>query len=77
MIALTEQLKDMGVTHLLINNVLIANLMPAVGSSNSAEINLYSDLHKESYLYLVNEFIPICTEEIYQDQYEKLYELTC
>ncbi|MFC1922393.1 ArnT family glycosyltransferase, partial [Chloroflexota bacterium] len=64
---LTQQLHEMGVTHLLINTANTRFMM---------EHDL-SGHHREALIFLVEEFIPTCTKEIYRDPGTRIYELTC
>lgn len=77
MAALNQELNEMGITHLLISNHLMANIVPPSERHNTSYDQLESNLHRDSYAYLINKFIPSCAEEIFRDQDEVLYELTC
>jgi hypothetical protein len=77
MTALNQELSELGITHILISNHLMALYMPSSGRHNTSLHQAESNLHNDSYAYLVNTYIPACTEEIYRDDAEVVYELKC
>ena len=56
MVVLTERLKDSEVTNILVNNLLFNSLSPTDTQVNSSEFYIESEVHKVSYLLLINDF---------------------
>ena len=74
---ITNNFAEMSVTHLLVNNLLLQNYSLSETFPLSSEFLSQSNIHNESYDFLLNEYLPNCTELIYHDNYERIYEITC
>jgi hypothetical protein len=53
------------------------HLLLSIEDVDYSIINDTSGRHYEALVYLINDFIPACTEEIFEDKWTTLYELTC
>jgi hypothetical protein len=61
------KLSEMNVTHLLLSREDV----------DYAVMNDPTGLHLQALQFLLEDFNPACTNEIYQDEWTMLYELTC
>jgi len=74
----SDQLNALGVTHILVNSHAVRTFTNNFDNNqNSHPLDNDASLINNFLLFLQLDFLPVCSHEIYRDQYEKIYELTC
>ena len=64
---MATELSEMDVSHLLIS----------IEDIDYAVINDETGKNEQALEFLLNDFLPVCSKEIYQDEWTRLYEVTC
>jgi enterochelin esterase-like enzyme len=55
----------------------ISSLLVSIEDIDYAVINDETGKNEQALEFLLNDFLPVCSKEIYQDEWTRLYEVTC
>jgi hypothetical protein len=76
-VALTSQNQSPMAVATELGKMDISHLLLSIEDTDYAVINDESGQNERALTFLLDDFRPVCTEEIYRDEWTILYELTC
>lgn len=71
----SDQINELGTTHILVNWYVVNSFMQ--NYRNSQTLTNSEILSYNFFTFLKLDFLQSCSQEVYRDQYEAIYELTC
>jgi hypothetical protein len=74
---LTSQNKNPEILAAELGEMDISHLLISIEDIDYAVINDESGQNEQALEFLLNDFVPACTKEIYRDEWTRLYEITC